>query len=755
MMAFHDIGSLLLVILGLAFLLVWQGERQNRAAAHWGIAHLALAVAAFTGYRYQVQGSEELGLVSLICTGLFLITLYAGNRALAGARTRLRELLLGTALVTSLVGVVGFGVDQLAGRLLVLSLLILLFAWSGWYFWARLGMRGVSAAFLFRVAALATMFTQGDRLATTSQDVWVSGLNWLSVLLLAFVLILVAARQSGLRIEQVLRHLPDAVVARRLDGTVLFCNQRFAQLAGAITAAQLVGRPVPLLAVEGDEATRVLKEINAVARQGPMREPVIIERLIRDATGHTFTAEITYSNYLEFGMTVVVAQVRDISERKRAEAERIRLLSTDPLTGLLNRQGLDMAFDALLGAEPADAPRCAVMVIDLHRFKRLNDALGPERGDALLRSISQTLQALAHPGDLISRTGGDEFVVVARGLPPEETERLLDQRAQAILRAIRREERAGDITILVQANIGIAVSDASATRSTLMQHAQLALQGAKSGGTGEHRFYESSMDTRLLQAIRIESALRDALAHHELSLHYQPIVDAPTGDLVKVEALIRWHSATLGPVSPAVFIPVAEQSPFIVELGRWILETACRQAADWARRTATPPVISVNISVRQFGHRNFEQELMAVVARHGLTPRALDLELTESLFVDHNDDGVQQLLQRLASAGFGLSLDDFGTGYSSLGYLARFPLTTVKVDRSFVRGMDTDARQRSIARAIVSMGHNLGLRVVAEGVETEAERQCLLEDGCDLLQGYLMGRPAPASEIVLRRESAR
>lgn len=748
MLAFHDFGSFLLLILGLAFLLVWQGERQNLAAGYWGVSHLALALATVAGYRYQDQNQSMLGLIALICTGVFLITLYAGNRSLLGARSHPRDLALGACLVTALVGVVGFGIDQLAGRLLVQCLMILLFAWSGWYFWSRLGMRDVSAAFLLRVLAMSAMFTQGERISTTQQDAWAIALHWLSLLLLAFVLIKVAVRQSGLRTEQVLRHLPDAVVARRLDGTVLFCNQRFAQLAGASSTAQVVGRPVPLLAVEGDEASRVLNEINAVARLGPMREPVVIERPIRDAAGTTFIAEIIYSNYLEFGMTVVVVQVRDISERKRAEAERIRLLSTDPLTGLLNRQGLELEFDALLKDTAAGGLRCAVMVIDVHRFKRINDALGPERGDALLRSISQTLESLDQPGNLISRTGGDEFVVVVTGLSDADSQRQLEQRAQGLVRAIRHEERAGDIAILVQVNIGIAVSDGeSATRPVLMQRAQLALQAAKSGGPGEHQFYESSMDARLLQAIRVESALREALLLNELSLHYQPIVDAHTGALVKVEALIRWQSATLGSVSPAVFIPVAEQSQLIIELGRWILDEACRQAAAWGQTWGQPPIVGINISVRQFGHRGFEAELHAAVAKHGLTPNMLDLELTESLFVDHNDDTIQGLLQRLASAGFGLSLDDFGTGYSSLGYLSRFPLTAVKVDRSFVRGMDTDVRQRSIVRAIVSMGHNLGLRVVAEGVETENERKCLVEDNCDLLQGYLLGRPVPASQI--------
>lgn len=750
MIAYQEVGALFLLILGLAFLLVWQGERQNQSAAYWGVAHLSLSLATFTGYRFQDHSLPVFGLVSLICTGIFLMSIYAGNRSLAGGRTRVQDIVLGAVLVTALVGVVGFGIDQIAGKIMVLSLMILLFAWSGWYFWSRLAMKTVSAAFMFRVVSLSTMFTQGPELASPGQDAWVNMINWFSALLLAFTLIWVAVRQSGLRIEQLLRHLPDAVVARRLDGTVLFCNQRFAQLAGAKSWAPLVGKPVPLLAVESNNANHILKEINSGARLGPMAEPVIIERLVRSASGQEFTAEIIYSNDIEFGMTVVVAQVRDISERKRAEAERIRLLSTDPLTGLLNRQGLDFEFEALWRRPDAKGTRFAVMVIDIHRFKRLNDALGVERGDEFLRSVSQTLRVLQRAGTLISRTGGDEFVVVMDNLHSAKVESDLEHIAKALLQSIRRDERIGDLTVLVQANIGVAVSDAEQIdRNTLMKHALLALQQAKSDGAGEFHFYESSMDASSLQAIRLESALREALSNNELSLHYQPIVDAQTGKLVKLEALIRWNSATLGHVSPAVFIPLAEQSQLIIDLGRWILDTACKQAADWARRMASPPIIGVNISVRQFGHQGFEQELLETAARHGVNPGALDLELTESLFVDHNDDGIQSLLQRLANAGFGLSLDDFGTGYSSLSYLTRFPLKTVKVDRSFVSGMDTDSRQRSIVRAIVSMSHNLGLNVVAEGVETEAERRCLVEDGCDLLQGFLIARPASAAQVFM------
>ena len=257
------------------------------------------------------------------------------------------------------------------------------------------------------------------------------------------------------------------------------------------------------------------------------------------------------------------------------------------------------------------------------------------------------------------------------------------------------------------------------------------------------------MDERLAGSLRIETALRQAVAQGELLLHYQPIYCARTGRLTKAEALLRWESPQLGWVSPGRFIPVAEESSLILEVGAWVLEEAIRQVAQWRAQGWDAPVVSINVSARQFAHPGFEALLHTLLQRHGLPPRAIELELTETLLASDQED-LPALLHRLHGAGVGLSLDDFGTGYSSLSYLARFHLNTVKIDRSFVMNLQEDSRNHSLVRAIISMAHSLHLQVVAEGVESALQLAILQAEGCDYLQGYLLGRPMPAEQLHAR-----
>ncbi|MFN3377123.1 MAG: putative bifunctional diguanylate cyclase/phosphodiesterase [Burkholderiaceae bacterium] len=461
-----------------------------------------------------------------------------------------------------------------------------------------------------------------------------------------------------------------------------------------------------------------------------------------------FPAEITYSSFDDLGQIVVLAQVRDLTERKQAEEERLRLVTSDLLTGLPNRQHLEFKLRELLAHSEAQGQRCALLLIDIAHFKKINDALGHLKGDEVLREISQLLAGCCQGCDLLARVGGDEFVMVMSGLTGRESVLTVEDRARQVLAQLQREVRQGGLGVTMGASIGIAFSQPQGSSpQALLQHAELALYEAKAHGRGEWRFFSDDMDARLAASLRLESALRSALADgsEELQLHYQPICDARTGALVKVEALLRWNSPTLGPVSPDRFIPIAEQSALILDLGHWVMNEAMRQVAAWRAAHGHAPVVSVNVSVRQFLHKDFELQLYSLLLLHDLPASQIELELTESVLAGE-DDELQGLLTRLRDTGCGLSLDDFGTGYSSLSYLARFRLSSVKIDRSFVRGVDQDMRKRSLVRAIVSMGHSLGLVVVAEGVETEAERGVLLQEGCDQLQGYLLGRPAPAQD---------
>ena len=292
-------------------------------------------------------------------------------------------------------------------------------------------------------------------------------------------------------------------------------------------------------------------------------------------------------------------------------------------------------------------------------------------------------------------------------------------------------------------SIGIALSDSAQNPQMLLQHAEAALRETKLSRKGEWGFFNSGMDARLVETLRMESLLRNAIANNELQLYYQPIIDAKNSELVKVEALIRWNSPVLGWVSPAIFIPLAEQSELIIDIGSWVLKEAVEQASRWKKLDVKAPVISINVSVKQFVSREFEQLLFTTLEAHTVQTNQIELELTETLFA--NDQGeLSSLLKRLYEAGFGLSLDEFGTGYSSLSYLSKFNLTTVKIDRSFISGLEIDDRSHSLVRAIIAMGHSLGLKVVAEGVETSAQSRILIAEECDYLQGYLFGKPAPS-----------
>lgn len=746
MFAVYDVGAYSVALLGLAFFLVWSGDRLLHAAWLWGWAHLALALASITGHRYQLGGPAWFGAVAVVFTGFYLVCMFCANQAVQGRVVPWWRLVGWSLGLAALVAVVGFGVDPLAGRLLVLALMVLLYVWSSYFFFTRLQLPWVGGAFALRAAAFLFTLVDGPYFATVQQSLVTTLTSWGTNVVLGLVLVSAASRQSRRRLEQVIRHLPDAVVARRIDGTVLFCNDSFARLAGVRSPRLLVGQPVPLLSADEQEATRMLHEINAVAGRGAMTAPVAMERRIRRADGGVFPAEIIYSSFSDFGQIVVLAQVRDLTERKQAEEERLRLVTSDLLTGLPNRQHLEFKLRELLARNEAREQRCALLLIDIDHFKKVNDALGHLKGDEVLREISELLGSCCQGGDLLARVGGDEFVMVMSGLAGREAVLSVEDRARQVLAQLQREVRQGGLGVTMGASIGIAFSQPQgSTPQALLQHAELALYEAKAHGRGEWRFFSDDMDARLAASLRLESALRSALAEgsNELQLHYQPICDAHTGEPVKVEALLRWTSPTLGPVGPDRFIPIAEQSALILDLGHWVMNEAMRQVAAWRAAHGHAPVVSVNVSVRQFLHKDFELQLYSLLLLHGLPASQIELELTESVLAGE-DEELQGLLARLRDAGWGLSLDDFGTGYSSLSYLARFRLSTVKIDRSFVRGVDQDARKRSLVRAIVSMGHSLGLTVVAEGVETEAERGVLLQEGCDQLQGYLLGRPAPA-----------
>jgi predicted signal transduction protein with EAL and GGDEF domain len=362
----------------------------------------------------------------------------------------------------------------------------------------------------------------------------------------------------------------------------------------------------------------------------------------------------------------------------------------------------------------------------------------------LLVAVGQRLAASVRPGDTVGRFGGDEFGIILDAVADaDEAQRVADH----IAAELRAPFQLGGREWFVSASMGIALADADRlSPDELLREAEIAMVRAKGDPTMRHALFEPSMSTQTLERIDLENDLRRALQRHELRAHYQPIVDLTTGRVMGFEALVRWQHPTRGLIPPLSFIPLAEETGLIGPVGRWVLETACRQAAIWrdARPNEDPLVMSVNLSGRQFAQPELVDEIAEVLAESGLEPGALELEITESVVMDQSESGVRTL-RRLRDLGVRLVLDDFGTGYSSLSYLKHLPLDTIKIDRSFVAGID-QAADRSIVEAVVALAHGLRIGVVAEGIETDAQRRRLLDLGCRLGQGYLFSPPVPAAD---------
>ncbi len=418
----------------------------------------------------------------------------------------------------------------------------------------------------------------------------------------------------------------------------------------------------------------------------------------------------------------------------------------DLTTGLPNRELLtDRIAHSLARGRTDDAELIAIVLLDLDRFKVINESVGHVVGDRLLMAVGQRLAGSLRPGDTVARFGGDEFGII---LDPVADESEAVRIAEGLATELRVPFSQGGRDWFISASIGVAVGDAGrVTPDELLRQAEIAMVRAKDDPTRRLLLFEPTMSTAMLDRIDLENDLRAALVRGELRAHYQPIVDLRDRRVIGFEALVRWQHPTRGLIPPLSFIPMAEETGLIGPLGRWMLETACRQAVAWrGRSTGAPLVMSVNLSARQFVQPDLVEEVAEVLAMTGMEAGELELEITESVLMDQSEGGIRTL-RRLQELGVRLVLDDFGTGYSSLSYLKHLPLDTIKIDRSFVVGLD-DKADRSIVEAVLALAHGLGIGVVAEGIETETQRRQLVELGCQHGQGYLFSRPVPATEAT-------
>jgi diguanylate cyclase (GGDEF)-like protein/PAS domain S-box-containing protein len=433
----------------------------------------------------------------------------------------------------------------------------------------------------------------------------------------------------------------------------------------------------------------------------------------------------------------------DISELKATQERIHHLAHHDTLTNLSNRFSLHEKLDQAIAFCKRNNMQLALMLIDLDRFKTINDTLGHQAGDELLVQVARRLSGSVRESDIVARLGGDEFVVALPGIgSPADAAHLADK----IIQEISTPYMINGQDLRTSPSIGICVSPGDGTEiGDLLRNADVAMYHAKAKGRGNYQFFTEDMNIATTTRMNLESDLRTAITHNEFLLYYQPQLDLRSGTIVGVEALIRWQHPTRGLVSPADFIPIAEECGMITAIGDWVLEEACRQLRDWQERGITHLRVSINLSTAQFLDQTLPARIHELLNKNGLSAHLIDLEVTESMSMASPDESIS-VMQTLSSSGLTLSIDDFGTGYSSLAYLKLLPIHTLKIDRSFVKDIETDPNDADICDVTVLLAHKLDLEVVAEGVETEAQLKFLLSIGCEKIQGYLISKPLPAEE---------
>jgi len=523
------------------------------------------------------------------------------------------------------------------------------------------------------------------------------------------------------------------------DNPIIYVNPAFERITG-YTEAEVVGRNPRFLL--GTELQQVgIGEISAAVRE--QREGQAVLRNYRK-NGEAFWNEQTVGPVRDSEglVTHFVVVINDITERKEYEEQLERQNNQDALTGLASRSLLADRVGQAIAYAARHRRSVALLFIDLDHFKRINDSLGHPVGDTVLKEVAARMAERVRERDTLARLGGDEFVAVLTDLSSAGD---IPLAASKILRAIERPIVTDGREMDIAASIGISVyPDDGENYETLLRNADAAMYRAKEAGRNTFRFYTADMNSEALRKLELEARLRRALARNEFELHYQPLLDLHSGKVRDAEALLRWRGED-GLISPAEFIPLAEETGLIVPIGEWVLSNACTQAQRW-RQNGYDVRIAVNISARQFRDRHLAELVRSQLFTSRLPAKQLKLEITESAVME-DAEGAQAILGELQALGVGISIDDFGTGYSSLAYLRRFPIGQLKIDRSFINEVTQHQDSAAIVHAIIGLARSLRLETVAEGVETEQQRDFLKGAGCDLLQGYLFSRPLPPVEF--------
>jgi len=533
----------------------------------------------------------------------------------------------------------------------------------------------------------------------------------------------------------------EAIVIADASERIVSANPAFTRISG-LAESDIVGTALSAARLGTDNGQwTAIRE--AVAHAGVWNGELQIQRL--DGSPCPVWAAISAVRSPSGAAAHYCLVFSDLSERKDAEARIYHLAYFDPLTNLPNRALLYSLLEQALAEAHRRHGHGALLFVDLDRFKQINDSFGHAPADSLLAEVGKRLLGVLRDEDVVSRLGGDEFVIALFDINRREDAALV---ARKILAALAEPFFVEGHEILLSASVGISIfPEDGRDAETLLRNADVAMYRAKQLGNASYLFYSREMNLRSLERLKLEGGLRHALERNEFSLHFQPQLDLASGRIIGAEALLRWESLPRGPVPPAQFIPVAEETGLIVPIGEWVIEAACRQLRAWLDAGLQPVKVAVNLSPRQFS-QHLPHIVMAHLANYGVPPCLLELEITESMLM-HSADSVVAMMREFADAGIAMSLDDFGTGYSSLSYLKRFPIDTLKIDQSFVRGIPDDINDSAIAEAIIGMAKALRLRVIAEGVENEAQLNFLRDAGCDEIQGYWFSRPVVADAYAL------
>ncbi len=548
--------------------------------------------------------------------------------------------------------------------------------------------------------------------------------------------------------QVVLDNMFDGVITIQSDGIIDSFNQAASKIFG-YSAAEVLGKNISILMPEPHKSHHdgYLQHFRQTGEARVIGHQRDLEGQRKD--GSIFPITLAVTKVVRAGQKIFIGLVRDITQRREDENEIRRLAFFDDLTGLPNRRLLlDRLRHAMLTAT-RNGQHGAVILLDLDHFKHINDTQGHHIGDQLLRECAMRLQHCVREGDTVARLGGDEFVILLENLSHQEHEAGLQAEAvgMKVIRALSETFNLSDFQHTSTASLGLVIfMQDHESIEELLKKADVAMYQAKASGRNTIRFFDPKMQAAANDYLALKYAMQVGLKDKQFVLYYQ-IQVALDNTITGVEALIRWHHPQRGLISPAQFIPLAEESGLILELGQWVLEEACRQLVRWARHPVCSSWnIAVNVSTSQFIHSDFVANVLHALAITGANPQRLKLEITESMLINDIDSVIDKMAA-IKLRGVSFSLDDFGTGYSSLSYLKRLPLDQLKIDQSFVRDLLHDASDAMIVRTILALGHNLQLQVIAEGVETCEQRNLLAEMGCDVFQGYYFGKPVAVGNL--------